>query len=107
MNRARSQDFLFVSWRIETYDYRTSVGQKVGRLSLCGTQTMSGTTSRLLSWSGIQGMLVAVAVFLVGTPAGFSICGLSWKFPWLADAPAPATANAPTRSASPAEPIAT
>ncbi|MCE9553979.1 MAG: hypothetical protein K8T91_11470 [Planctomycetes bacterium] len=51
---------------------------------------MSATPAKLVSWSSIQGLVVAAAIFLIGTPAGFSFAGLSWKFPWLSEASSPA-----------------
>lgn len=50
---------------------------------------MSATPAKMVSWTGIQGLLVVAAIFLIGTPAGFSFCGLSWKFPWLSEVSSP------------------
>lgn len=44
---------------------------------------MKAAPRKLLRGSGVQGLLLAAALFVIGTPAGFSICGISWKFPWL------------------------
>jgi len=44
---------------------------------------MKDLLTKVLSGIGLQGLFLAAAVLTLGTPAGFSIRGLSWKFPWL------------------------
>lgn len=57
---------------------------------------MSATPSKVFSWPSLQGLLVASALLAMGTPAGFSIGGLSWKFPWLSETSATPRTAQPT-----------
>jgi hypothetical protein len=62
-----------------------------------GEIEMATTTARWLGWSSVQGILIGSAIFAMGSPAGFSVCGLSWKFPWFVD---------PSAASSDAHPLA-
>jgi len=44
---------------------------------------MKDVLTKVFGGIGLQGLFLAAAVVTLGTPAGFSIRGLSWKFPWL------------------------